>query len=116
MAASASRSAASRSASGSVIASTAESTTAPSFTRRPSSPGRLCPSSAPRRATPAATSAPLRLVGFSGSGEELEVPLGAMDAPDPFVPTYELWTVRRESWLPPFPGTRLHERDGDDGD
>lgn len=53
---------------------------------------------------------------FSGSGDELEVHLGAMDAPDQFVPTYELWTVRRESWLPPFPGTRLHERDGDDGD
>ena len=26
-----------------------------------------------------------------------------LDAPDQLMPTYELWTVRRESWLPPFP-------------
>lgn len=53
---------------------------------------------------------------FSGTGEELEVHLGALDAPDQFTPTYELWTVRRESWLPAFVGTKLHERDGDDSD
>lgn len=45
------------------------------------------------------------------SGEEAEVHLGTLDAPDVFVPDYELWTVRRESWLPPFamkgyPGNR----------
>ena len=33
-----------------------------------------------------------------------------------FKPTYELRTVRRESWLPPLPGTKLYERDGDDTD
>jgi hypothetical protein len=27
------------------------------------------------------------------------------------VPTYELWTIRRESWLPPFPLSRRYERD-----
>jgi hypothetical protein len=27
------------------------------------------------------------------------------------MPTYELWTIRRESWLPPFPLARRYERD-----
>lgn len=48
---------------------------------------------------------------FSRSGDEVEVNLGALDAPDQFVPTYELWTIRREAWLPPFPHTRRYERD-----
>lgn len=39
---------------------------------------------------------------FGRSGDETEVNLGALDAPDQFKPTYELWTVRRESWLPDF--------------
>ena len=43
---------------------------------------------------------------FGRSGDEIEVNLGALDAPDQFVPTYELWTERRESWLPPFPFRR----------
>lgn len=51
---------------------------------------------------------------FSVTGDELEVHLGALDAPNQFKPTYELWTVRRESWLPAFPGTKLYERDGED--
>jgi hypothetical protein len=44
----------------------------------------------------------------------VEVNLGALDAPDRFMPTYELWTVRRESWLPPFPLHRRyqHNREG----
>ncbi|WP_339765341.1 GFA family protein [uncultured Hoeflea sp.] len=52
---------------------------------------------------------------FSRSGDEIEVNLGSLDAPDQFTPTYELWTVRRESWLPPFPlGHRYdHDRDGE---
>jgi len=33
--------------------------------------------------------------------------------PDQLQPTYELWTIRRESWLPPFPLTRRYERDRD---
>jgi hypothetical protein len=50
---------------------------------------------------------------FARSGDEVEVEvnLGALDSPDLFTPTYELWTIRRESWLPPFPVTRRYERD-----
>ncbi len=48
---------------------------------------------------------------FSVSGDETEVNLGSLDAPDQFVPTYELWTVRRESWLPRFPLKNRYERD-----
>ncbi len=48
---------------------------------------------------------------FGRSGDETEVNLGALDAPDRFAPTYELWTIRRESWLPPFPLERRYERD-----
>ncbi|SOD90273.1 GFA family protein [Caenispirillum bisanense] len=47
---------------------------------------------------------------FARSGDEVEVHLGALDAPDQFTPTYELWTVRRESWLPAFPLDRHFER------
>ncbi len=48
---------------------------------------------------------------FSRSGDEIEVNLGALDAPDQFQPTYELWTVRREAWLPPFPLERRYPGD-----
>jgi hypothetical protein len=48
---------------------------------------------------------------FGRSGDEIDVNLGALDAPDQFAPTYELWTVRREAWLPPFPLARRYERD-----
>lgn len=48
---------------------------------------------------------------FGRSGDEVEVYLGALDNPNQLVPTYELWTVRRESWLPPFPLKRSYERD-----
>jgi hypothetical protein len=47
---------------------------------------------------------------FSRSGDETEVNLGSLDAIDQFKPTYELWTIRRESWLPAFPGMRHYER------
>ena len=40
---------------------------------------------------------------FGRSGDEVEVNLGSLDAPDQHQPTYELWMQRRESWLPPFP-------------
>ncbi len=52
---------------------------------------------------------------FGRSGDEVELNLGALDAPDMLTPTYELWTVRREGWLPPFPVSRRYERDRDDG-
>lgn len=48
---------------------------------------------------------------FARAGDEVEVMLGGMDAPDRFVPTYECWTVRRESWLPPFPLAHSYKRD-----
>ncbi|MGN6225505.1 GFA family protein [Pseudoxanthomonas sp.] len=48
---------------------------------------------------------------FARSGDEIEVHLGALDAPDQFVPTYECWTIRRERWLPAFPAMRRYERD-----
>jgi len=48
---------------------------------------------------------------FARSADEIEVNLGSLDAPDQLKPTYELWTSRRESWLPPFPLTRRYDRD-----
>lgn len=48
---------------------------------------------------------------FGRSGDEIELNLGALDATDQLKPTYELWTVRREAWLPPFPLARRYERD-----
>ena len=48
---------------------------------------------------------------FGRSGDEVEVNLGTLDAPDQFTPSYELWTIRREAWLPPFPVTDRFERD-----
>ncbi|MEE9314821.1 MAG: GFA family protein [Rhizobiaceae bacterium] len=50
---------------------------------------------------------------FSTSENEVEVHLGALDEPDQLSPTYELWTIRRESWLPQFPGSKRYERDRD---
>ena len=48
---------------------------------------------------------------FARTADEIEVTLGALDAPDQLKPTYELWTIRREAWLPPFPGVKGYERD-----
>ncbi len=48
---------------------------------------------------------------FSRSEDEIEVHLGSLDAPDQLKPTYELWTLRRESWLPPFPFSHRYLRD-----
>ncbi len=48
---------------------------------------------------------------FAFSDDEIVLNLGSFDAPDQFKPTYELWTIRRESWLPPFPLAKRYERD-----
>lgn len=48
---------------------------------------------------------------FLREGDETLLALGAFDEPDRFRPTYELWTIRREGWLPPFPIERRYERD-----
>lgn len=50
---------------------------------------------------------------FARSADEIEVNLGCLDAPDQLKPTYELWVIRRESWLPPFPFMKQYERDRD---
>lgn len=53
---------------------------------------------------------------FGRSGDEVEVNIGSLDATDQFTPTYELWTVRRETWLPSFPLQHRyeHDREGQD--
>ena len=48
---------------------------------------------------------------FNRSGAELELHLGALDDINVFQPTYELRTIRRESWLPAFPVEERYERD-----
>jgi len=48
---------------------------------------------------------------FARFGDEVEVHLGALDAPGQLTPSYENWTVRREPWLPPFPLARHYPRD-----
>ena len=48
---------------------------------------------------------------FARSGDEVEVHLGTLDEPNRFVPQYENWTIRRESWLPQFTGMNHYVRD-----
>lgn len=48
---------------------------------------------------------------FSRTGNEVEINLGSLDETDRFVPSYELWTVRREGWLPVFAVAKRYERD-----
>lgn len=48
---------------------------------------------------------------FARSADEIELHLGALDAPDQFMPTYEAWAIRREAWLPPFPLEHSYARD-----
>ncbi len=48
---------------------------------------------------------------FARHGDEIEVHLGSLDAPDQMMPTYECWTIRRESWLPAFPTSKQFDRD-----
>ncbi|MEL7175708.1 MAG: GFA family protein [Pseudomonadota bacterium] len=51
---------------------------------------------------------------FARTVQEIEVHLGALDAPNQFQPTYELWTERRERWLPEFSQTDCFKRDRTD--
>ncbi len=48
---------------------------------------------------------------YNRTDDEIEVHLGSLDAPDQLTPTYELWTSRRETWLPPFPVSKRYHRD-----
>lgn len=52
---------------------------------------------------------------FSRTGDEVELHLGALDEVDRLAPSYELWTVRREAWLPPFPLARHYPRERTSG-
>ncbi|GAB5467093.1 MAG: GFA family protein [Rhodospirillales bacterium] len=53
---------------------------------------------------------------FSRSADEIEINLGSLDAIDQFQPTYELWSERRESWLPTFSRAKRYDRDRDPKD
>lgn len=53
---------------------------------------------------------------YSRTDDEIELNLGILDGPHELVPTYELWTIRREAWLPPFPLARRYDRDRDNRD
>ena len=48
---------------------------------------------------------------FARDADEIEVNLGSLDVPAQLIPTYELWTTRRETWLPPFPLMKRYDRD-----
>lgn len=48
---------------------------------------------------------------FGRSDDEVEVNLGALDEPNVFAPTYENWTIRRETWLPPLRLRHSYPRD-----
>lgn len=48
---------------------------------------------------------------FGRTEDEIEINLGSLDTPNQLTPTYELWTLRRENWLPPFPLEHSYERD-----
>ena len=42
--------------------------------------------------------------GREVGSDEIEVYVGTFDEPDLLRPTYEVWTRRREGWLPEIPG------------
>jgi hypothetical protein len=48
---------------------------------------------------------------FAHIGDEIGINLGSLDEPSCFRPTYELWTIRRENWLPDFPWMQRYEKD-----
>jgi hypothetical protein len=48
---------------------------------------------------------------FGREGDEIEVHVGCLDAPNQLRPTYESWVIRREDWLPPFDLARRYQRD-----
>ena len=52
------------------------------------------------------------LFGRDEGSDEIDLHLGSFDDVGLFAPTYELWTIRREPWLPPMPSVvRRYERD-----
>jgi hypothetical protein len=53
---------------------------------------------------------------YAHIGDEIGINLGSLDEPSRFRPTYELWTIRREDWLPGFPGLRQYQKDREGAD
>ncbi len=51
---------------------------------------------------------------YSCSPGEIELHLGILDQPDRLIPSYELWCLRREAWLPSFADMRQYPRDRDE--
>jgi hypothetical protein len=51
---------------------------------------------------------------FAISGEEIELHLGSFDAPNQFVPSYEVWTTRRETWLSALPLAQHYDQNRPD--
>lgn len=43
--------------------------------------------------------------------DEVEIFIGTIDETSRLIPTYELWTARREAWLPPFDLARHYTGD-----
>ena len=52
---------------------------------------------------------------FAHIDDEIGINLGSLDDPSQFRPTYELWTIRREAWLPEFPWMRHYDRNRGEG-
>lgn len=50
---------------------------------------------------------------FGITDKEIEVNLGSLDAPNQLRPSYELWTIRRETWLPLFPLMKRFDKDNE---
>lgn len=50
---------------------------------------------------------------FGQTDDEIEVNIGSFDAPNQFRPSYELWTTRREAWLPLFPLMKRYDKNRD---
>jgi hypothetical protein len=48
---------------------------------------------------------------FDRFGDEVELLVGCLDAPNMLKPTYESWMVRREAWLPRFDVAHRYEHD-----
>lgn len=48
---------------------------------------------------------------FAHIDDEIGINLGCLDDTSRFCPTYELWTIRREDWLPDFPWMRRYDGD-----
>ena len=48
--------------------------------------------------------------GEASDSDEMELYLGSFDEPERLRPEYELWTIRRQPWLPDMPELVGHER------